>query len=51
MEYSPTIANKEIFDLDKEWVKLITEAKNIGLSLEELKTFLLTQGSSKKFLF
>ncbi|WP_313799965.1 anti-repressor SinI family protein [Cytobacillus sp.] len=27
--------------LDQEWVKLILEAKRLGLSIEEVKNFLL----------
>ncbi|EKN62901.1 anti-repressor SinI family protein [Schinkia azotoformans] len=27
-------------DIDEEWVKLIIEAKNIGLKLEEVRDFL-----------
>jgi hypothetical protein len=32
--------------LDREWVLLITKAKQLGLSKEEIRLFLLSQGQT-----
>lgn len=34
------IANGEVEIIDAEWIELILEAKNLGLSLEEVSNFL-----------
>lgn len=39
--------NKYEQDLDKEWVELICAAKRLGLSIEEIRTF-IEQASVKK---
>ena len=35
-------------DLEKEWKELILEAKNIGLSMEEIREFLQHQETENK---
>lgn len=41
-----SIVNGEIEIIDKEWLELILEAKNLGLSLEEVSNFL--NGNNQK---
>ncbi|WP_084268712.1 anti-repressor SinI family protein [Oceanobacillus damuensis] len=39
----------DISELDQEWLQLIREARNIGLSIEEVSNF-LQQKSNSKFI-
>ncbi|MCM3569200.1 anti-repressor SinI family protein [Neobacillus mesonae] len=37
------VEEKTVEVLDEEWVALINEAKNLGLTIEEIKSFLHQQ--------
>ncbi|WP_338083847.1 anti-repressor SinI family protein [Cytobacillus horneckiae] len=36
--------------LDTEWIQLINEAKRLGISIEDIKTFLEDMKNSKKII-
>lgn len=35
-------------DIDIEWMELILEAKNIGMTTEEVREYLIQNGNNKK---
>lgn len=45
IEKQTDTANYPIFIYDKEWVDLIIEAKQMGLSMNEIRNFLLDRQS------
>ncbi len=38
-----SLNQESVLDLDKEWIHLILQAKGIGLSIDEIRNFLISK--------